>query len=215
MEEINHKNKIRIIYVVFILFFLSGSTIGQITTSNKKKYTDERDNKDYKLIEVGQLSWFAEDLKYETKTSNKYIREDKSEKYFYTNNQLGSLCPPPFRMPTTKEWEEAITALYGVRKTTHQKVKNNKSLIVKMDMDSTFFSNQKLNIQYNGWIEGGKHVEKASTTYWINEEGKTNYHIHFGEKAFSEHTHKKNIIGKHKKRRQFLVRCVCEKSALK
>jgi len=211
MKNLNSKYKFQIFKIIFFLLIIQSVSIGQENTTDKETFTDKRDGKKYELLEVNELIWFVEDLQYETEASHKLDREGKTDKYFYTNNQLDSLCPYPFRIPTAEEWEKAITELYDVRKTTRKKVKYNNSTLFLMDMDSTFYVKKNLNIEQSGWVQGNKHVEMNSTTYWINEKGKLNYHIHFWEEGFSEHTHKKNILGKKKKRRKFLARCVCEK----
>ena len=126
MKKLNSIYSIQIFQILLILLTSNSVINGQI---DENVFTDERDGKKYELIEVDKLIWFAEDLRYETNFSHKHKRENKQEKYFYTNNNLDSLCPYPFRIPTAKEWEKAITELYHVHKTTHKKVKNNNSLI--------------------------------------------------------------------------------------
>lgn len=200
---------------IFQIILISLISIVNLLAQNyelqKDTISDIRDGKQYEIIEVDNLIWFTEDLRYETNNSFKIIQENKVVKCFYTNDQLDSLCPSPYRIPTAKEWELAIVEIYDVKKVSYKKKRLNKSLIFKMKMDSTFMGDDKLKIQRSGWIEGGNHIVKGTTTYWLNEKGKPNYHLHFGDKSFSEHTHRENINDVEEKRRQFLVRCVCEK----
>jgi len=208
MKKLNSIYKIQFLQILLIVLISNVIVIGQ---GDNNKFIDERDGKEYELIEIDQIIWFTEDLRYYTQTSYQLIREGEKEKYFYSKNNLDSLCPKPFRIPTAKEWGKAITKLYNVRNTTHEKGKKKKFLIVRMDMDSTFYVKKHLNIERSGWVQGNKHVETNKASYWVNEKGKLNHHIHFWEKEFIDHTHKHNIEGKKKKRRKFLVRCVCEK----
>jgi len=201
--------------LLFLLMIIQPTLVGQIELLKKDTFVDERDGKQYEILEVNDMLWFREDLKYATETAYQLIQDGKVIRFFYTNNQLDDLCPLPFRIPTAKEWEKAITELYDVKKVTYKKVRNNKSLIFKMKMKSSFIGSQKLNIQRTGWVEGGQHIEEGGTTYWLNEKGKKNYHLHFAAKAFSEHTHTHHIEDVEERRRQFLVRCVCEKNEFK
>ena len=196
------KTKISLL-VLFVLCKII--LIGQNDT-----FTDIRDGNRYELIKAGNLIWFTENLKFETENAFQLIENDTIKQVFYTNHQLDSLCPSPFRVPTAKEWEKAIKDLYAVKKVTYKKTRKNNSLIFKLKMDSSLEDAQKLKIQRTGWVEGKQQVAEGAPTYWINERNKKNYHIHFGPKAFSEHTHKHHIEDVAEKRRQFLVRCVCE-----
>lgn len=213
MKKLNSKYRIQYLQILIIALIPNTTIIGQI---DEKIFIDNRDKKKYELLEVDQLIWFIEDLRFDSETPYKLIRKGEKEKYFYSNNHLDSLCPKPFRIPTGIEWGKAITKLYDVRNTTHEKGRRKKEnyLVFKIDMDSTFYLKKHLNIERSGWVQGNKHVETNLASYWVNEKGKLNHHIHFWEKDFIEHTHKHHIVGKKKKRRKFLVRCVCEKQFL-
>jgi len=183
MKKLNSINKIQLLQLLIIILLSNTTVIGQI---DEKIFLDKRDEKKYELLEVDQLIWFTEDLRFDTKTSYKLIRADKKEKIFYSKNHLDSLCPKPFRIPTAKEWGKAITELYNVRNTTHEAIKKKNSLIVRIDMDSTFYIKKYLNIERSGWVQGNKHVETGKASYWVNEKEKLNHN-----KIYSFVFHKK------------------------
>jgi len=101
MKKLNSIYKIQFLQILLIVLISNVIVIGQ---GDNNKFIDERDGKEYELIEIDQIIWFTEDLRYYTQTSYQLIREGEKEKYFYSKNNLDSLCPEPFRIPPAKEW---------------------------------------------------------------------------------------------------------------
>lgn len=70
------------------------------------KYTDTRDGQEYDYIHVGNLDWFAENLKY-TEIGKAYVNEAVMGKVlgmYYNYNDAVSACPEGWRLPTEEDW---------------------------------------------------------------------------------------------------------------
>ena len=78
---------------------------------NGDRMTDKRDNKNYKLQNVGSKLWMAENLKFETSGSfcSTEGGEDHCAKYgrYYTYAAAKRACPSGWRLPTESEVLEA------------------------------------------------------------------------------------------------------------
>lgn len=70
-------------------------------------FVDPRDSLSYKIISVGGQTWFAENLRYESKGSYCYAgKKENCEKYgrLYTRNAAQSACPEGWKIFTQNEF---------------------------------------------------------------------------------------------------------------
>ena len=79
--------------------------------------TDARDGKTYKTVQIGNQTWMAENLNYETSNSTCYKKSDSScIKYgrLYVWKEAKDVCPDGWRLPTQEDWGNLFSAVGGV-----------------------------------------------------------------------------------------------------
>lgn len=88
-----------------ILTILILSTITE-NLKGQDVFVDTRDNQSYEVVEIDDLSWFAENLNYKTSDSECYESDSANcEKYgrLYTFYESEKACPVEWRLPNKKD----------------------------------------------------------------------------------------------------------------
>ncbi len=80
-------------------------------------FTDSRDGQTYDLVKIGNQTWFAENLNYQTIDSwcydNASSNCDTFGRLYYWNSAMFA-CPQGFHLPSREEWNELIDTLGGL-----------------------------------------------------------------------------------------------------
>jgi uncharacterized protein (TIGR02145 family) len=79
-------------------------------------YIDNRDGQVYRTIEIGGVTWLAENLNYEVKDSWWYDNDRNNGRPFgrlYTWDAAQSGCPDGWHIPTVAEWEQLAASVGG------------------------------------------------------------------------------------------------------
>jgi uncharacterized protein (TIGR02145 family) len=184
-------------------------------------FTDERDGQRYATIVIDGKRWFRENLRFQTSKSfcpnyNKDSSDCRNGNY-YSNSELGTVCPSGWHVATIPDWESFISHVLkenningGVLK-YDSSVNLAKAYSINMPA-ANLLGDTLLNLRPTGWVEGLKLKNENSLPLWVvdTKTRDDKYHLHIAKFGFVKHSHDHHIIDEPRKIRKFPVRCVCD-----
>lgn len=149
-------------------------------------YTDQRDNEVYQLVELNDLVWFRENLRYQFDSKSDTVIDSTDCGVFYSVQSAKSACPEGWRLPTEKE----------VKK------------LIRLDDKGKISLVDTLQITLCGRIDNNNYAKIGlQNTFWLEEELKAGYITHWHTFKEAHKTHNHNVVVA---QRKFPIRCVCE-----
>ena len=128
------KSRILKLIIVLIAIVNINTVFAQVTGS----FTDDRDGKSYKTVQIGGQTWMAENLNYKSPASMAYYGTTKfasitwwndsieyTKKYgrLYTYKVALEICPNGWHLPSQEEWN-TVDAIAGGRPSGAKKLKS-------------------------------------------------------------------------------------------
>lgn len=166
---------------------------------DKNTFIDKRDNKKYKFALIGEQTWMAQNLNYETEEGSSCYEDSaincqKFGRIYDFNNALEA-CPEGWHLPTAEEWDALLLESGGY----------------KGSNDAAFWSlteatTNSLQIQLTGWRDrtGIYDFMEFETMFWSGSELNSNY----AWNAYFDGRNNDALITNTKKTFGLYVRCV-------
>lgn len=170
---------------------------------------DARDGETYPYIQIGDLFWLKENLRYQAPDSECYEGDSLNCEHYgrlYSFEASRTACPEGWHLPSPKEWK-------SLRRVTSSRKAD--KIIVPGEWQGEAFSGATNELGLSV-LPGGRKDEKGptfsgnefgeqgiSSSYWLDD-GEYHWHIRWGK----SHIHKHGDISR--QGRKFYIRCVCE-----
>ena len=127
-----------------IFFVLSACALSLSACSDS--FTDPRDGQSYDVVKIGNLTWMAENLNFETESSacpDGDSRNCKRMGRLYSWAEAKTVCPEGWRLPTRADFEALMAAAVpagesGTVPNASSAVQNNKAGVVLKARDGWF-----------------------------------------------------------------------------
>lgn len=100
-------------------FEVTGNSVSSVNCGNDPNtFTDPRDNQTYKIVKIGNQTWFAENLAYVPQNGNYWAYDNNQSNvatygYLYDWNTALTACPSGWHLPTDAEWTILTNYLGG------------------------------------------------------------------------------------------------------
>ncbi len=121
MKIINEKISIIIIIIIILLscfLIFCNKDKDDFPTPITGSFIDERDDKTYMWVQLGNQVWMSENLAFKPDTGNYWIYNNDSAKlakygYLYNWETAQKVCPPDWHLPSDAEWNALASYVGG------------------------------------------------------------------------------------------------------
>ncbi|MDR1760203.1 MAG: fibrobacter succinogenes major paralogous domain-containing protein [Fibrobacter sp.] len=196
----------------------SSSEIKSSSSSNimtvSGTFTDERDNKEYKWVEIGTQTWMAENLNHIPETGNSWCYKDDDSNCdtygrLYDWGTAMEDCPDGWHLPSSEEWNTLVNFVGSSTAGTKLKSKtgwidNGNGLIAGTD-DYGF---NALPGGYRSGNDGSFSSVGSSGLWWTATESESSSDYAQRRNTRSDFTDMSNGMGNFGKISGYSVRCV-------
>ncbi len=166
-------------FISLILFFPTAE-------EKTKSFTDQRDGNTYSIVQLHELQWLGENLRYRSPSAKDTLVSPQGCGVFYLVEDAKKACPKGWRLPTEKE----VSAL------------------IKADKKGKIHLSDTLNILLCGRIDYDKQAKQGEqNTFWLNETMENGHVTHWHTFGKENELHSHDVVNA---KRKFPLRCVCE-----
>lgn len=117
MVKFNITSFLVLLSILFLTNCDGDPDVSEEQCSMETTFTDSRDGQTYKVIQIGNQCWLAENLNFETENSFCFNDEEDNCNTFgrlYKWEDAIIACPPGWHLPTNDEWIQLANALGGL-----------------------------------------------------------------------------------------------------
>ncbi len=187
--------------LIIILVLVSFNVKGQKTGS----FTDPRDGKTYKTVEINGKTWMAENLNYEMDKKNSFCYENDERNCntygrLYTLHAAKKACPTGWHLPSAKEFND-LTKSVG-----HNNYKLKEAGDKHWEYNSYSTNSTGFTALPGGYLYGQFRNLGTAANFWTSESAgyETYYYVHFKSSNAKSYFEKEHNYGWS----AFSVRCV-------
>jgi uncharacterized protein (TIGR02145 family) len=117
MKKLVSVQSIALFAILGTLVFFSSCKKDEEPATEMESFTDSRDGKVYKIVEIGNQTWMAQNFAYKPTEGFWAYNNDENNVstygYLYTLETAKSICPDGWHIPSLEEWTELIDYLGG------------------------------------------------------------------------------------------------------
>ena len=153
-----------------VFLFLFASVLSVNIHGQKGTMTDWRDEKEYKIVKIGEQIWMAENLAYnDPKNQSDCYRDSISNcvKYgrLYTWEVANKVCPKGWRLPAKSEFESLLSYAGGGDKKKALKILTADSILGFNALLGGYYYSTPTVIHTTGYLR-----EDGVTSFWTSTE---------------------------------------------
>lgn len=108
----------RVTGFLFLLICVLACSSDDDGNTPSNQITDSRDGQVYKIVTLGNQTWFAENLNYDTGDNMSVCYDDNASNCFlygklYHGDVAQTICPDGWHLPSVEEWQELFDYVGG------------------------------------------------------------------------------------------------------